>query len=89
MSETAGLLPESHYPVTIEALVLAFSWAADEAGYDLQDTNDVSLLILRAWRTVEKHGAWQRTAAAPTARSKLVRDDVTEIIPIVTADSDR
>ncbi len=76
------------YPVTLEALMLAFSWAADEAGYDLEQTNDVAMLILRAWRTVEKHGSWQR-AGEPKPPAKLVRDEITEIIPVVSAGGSR
>jgi hypothetical protein len=84
MSERAVPAGEPQYPVTIGPLILAFSWAADEAGYDLEETNDVSQLILRAWRTVENHGTWQRVGEPPS-RPKLVRDEVTEIIPVVTA----
>ena len=87
MGETVGPAVESHYPVTIGALMLAFSWVADEAGYDLEQTNDVSQLILRAWRTVENHEAWQR-AFGPPAQTRLVLDEVTETIPVVTVGAD-
>jgi hypothetical protein len=78
---------EPTFPVTLEALVLAFSWAADEAGYDLERTNDATTLILRAWRTVEKHSAWRHPAEVNPARSVL--DEVTAVIPVVAAGGDR
>ena len=48
MGDTAGpTAVEPEYVVTLDQLLLAFSWAADEAGYDLDETNSAALLILR------------------------------------------
>jgi hypothetical protein len=69
--------------VSLEQLLLAFSWAADEAGYDLDATNSLALLLLRAWRTVETGGAWKQPARPPAPPTPRVVDQVTEIIPVV------
>jgi len=84
MGDTAAAtVVELEYVVTLDQLLLAFSWAADEAGYDLDETNTAAQLIVRAWRTVATRGAWQRPGEPAVRPAPLTLDQVTEIIPVV------
>lgn len=39
-------------PVTVEKLLVAFAWVADDAGVSAEDTRHSAALVMEAWRNV-------------------------------------
>jgi integrase/recombinase XerC len=53
------------YEVTVEELLLAFSWASSDLTLTSRQRNDVAMAVYAAWRAVEEHGQWPDAPARP------------------------
>ena len=77
-SGTSACTPGKH-EVTMERLILAFAWAADEEGISQEATNDAAWAIMRAWYAVQDYGGWPEAPATrnlppPPPALSVVRD---------------
>jgi len=53
------------YEVTVNELLLAFSWASSDLTLTSRQRNDVAMAVYAAWQAVEEHGQWPDAPARP------------------------
>jgi len=53
------------YEVTVNELLLAFSWASSDLTLTSRQRNDVAMAVYAAWQAVEEHGQWPGAPARP------------------------
>jgi integrase/recombinase XerC len=53
------------YEVTVEELLLAFSWASSDLTLTSRQRNDVAMAVYAAWQAVSEHGQWPDAPQRP------------------------